>query len=80
VKEALKEGEEEKERGTLCFSSVSRSKVMSYLESIDVIMLVSEPLDVISTFSLASTKRRGRTKGYFSFAATTTKSRSCFWS
>ena len=54
LKEAIKETEDEKERGTLSFSTVSQSKVMSYyLESIDVVMYVADPLDAVENHMVA---------------------------
>jgi hypothetical protein len=52
-KETIKEYEDAKERGTLSFSTVSQSKVMSYLESIDVVMYVAEPLDAVENHMVA---------------------------
>ena len=53
LKEAIKETEDEKERGTLSFSTVSESKVIKYLEFIDVIMLAADPLDPVENHTVA---------------------------
>ncbi len=53
LKEAIKETEDEKERGTVSFSTVSQTKVMSYLASIDVVMYVADPLDAVENHMVA---------------------------
>ena len=49
VKEAVKELDKEKEISTIAFSTVSQSKVMDYLETIDLVMYEGEPLDKTHT-------------------------------